>query len=183
MSESLFSRALGIHFEQLHPSLQQFHRLQGVVELHGEVQVIPPATLLGKLIGLLLGSPVRAARGPIRFTLHAAPAEEEWIRHFPGKRLRSRLRLENGRLLERMGPVRLHMDVEAAGGRLELHLRRMQVLGMPAPRWLVPAIAAVETGSAGRIHFNVAAAYPGVGQVVGYQGWLSLPALGDNAAP
>lgn len=183
MNDGLFERALGAQYMQLHPALQRFHRLRGRHELHGEVEVFRPATRLGRFVGWMLGSPLHNARGPIRFELHAAPGAEHWVRHFPGRTLQSRLRWQQERLQERMGPVRLHMEAVACDQRLELRLLGMHVLGWAAPRWLVPTIKAVETGAEGRIHFDVAASYPWAGQVVGYRGWLALPRLGENAAP
>lgn len=180
MSESpLFERAMGERFALLPPPVQRFHRLRGRHELHGLVETDPPASALGRALAWCMGTPRRASHGPIRFVLEAAPDVETWTRHFPGRTLRSRLRFAPGHVVEHMGPARLVLALDAAGGRLRMRLQGMRFLGIPCPAWLLPRLVAEETGDrceqGDRLHFRIEAALPLVGQVVGYRGYLVLP--------
>ena len=172
---SLFERVLGARYGELAPALRRFHRLAGRHELHGEVETDPPATALGRALAGLLGSPRRATTGPIRFELEATPARETWTRHFPGRTMASRMAFADGRVVERMGAATLTFALATDGGSLHMRLERMRFLGIPCPAWLRPRIVAEETGEGERLHFRIEAHVVGVGQVVGYRGWLRLP--------
>ena len=173
MSEgTLFERAMGDRFASLAPALQRFHRLSGRHELHGVVETDPPTSTLGRALAWCLGSPRQPASGAIRFELDAAPGVETWTRHFPGRTMRSSLRLVDGRVVERMVPARLAFALDAIDGGLRLQLQAMRFLGIPCPAWLRPRIVAEETGDGRRLRFRVEAAVPGLGRVVGYRGHL-----------
>ncbi|HSW04454.1 DUF4166 domain-containing protein, partial [Aquabacterium sp.] len=111
----------------------------------------------------------------IRFELEARANDETWTRHFPSRTMRSRLQLQASQVLESFGPVRLAFEVHEVQGRFEMRLRRLQLLGIPCPRWLMPQIVAHETGQGDQLHFHVEAALPGLGRVAGYRGHLVIP--------
>ena len=166
---------MGASFAQLPASLQRFHTLNGSHTLHGAVEVGAPASFAAKLIARCLGAPLQAVKGPIRFELRADPASEVWTRHFPGKTMASRLMLDSGQLVERLGAARLGFELRASPEKLEMKLIRLHFFGVPCPRWLLPAIVAEETATAGRLHFHVRASLPLVGLVTSYHGYLDLP--------
>lgn len=128
------------------------------------------------MLAWCLGSPRRAATGEIRFELDASAVSETWTRHFPGRTMRSRLAARGGRLEERMGPARLEFVLDVGDGGLRLELVRLRFLGVPCPAGLRPRLLAVERGEGGRLHFHIEARVPGIGRVVGYRGWLDVPA-------
>ncbi len=181
-SASMYRAALGADaFARLHPALQRFHALQGRIGLRGHATTAPPAGLPARLLGGLLGTPLQARTGPVAFVLEAAPREERWTRHFPGRTMRSRLRLQpDGRIAERLGPARLVFRLEAAGGGLAMHLQSLHFFGIPCPGWLRPQVVAEERGTdaagadGARLHFDVRAAVPLLGMVARYHGWLDL---------
>lgn len=182
---SMYETVLGPAYAALPPAVQAFHRLQGRVELHGQVRIEPPRSLPARLIGRLLGSPLRPAEGPIRFVLEAQPRAETWTRHFPGRTMRSQMRLApDGRgTQETLGAATLRFTLAAADDRLTMQLRSMRFLGIPCPRWLLPQIVAEETADeAGRLHFHVAASVRGVGLVTRYRGWLDVIPRASSAA-
>ena len=180
---SLYEAVMGDAFQRLAPALQRFHRLSGVHELHGVVETDPPATALGRALARGLGSPSRAASGAIRFELDAAPAVETWTRHFPARTMRSCLRLVDGRIVERLGLARLVFTLDEIDGRLHMRLERMHFAGLPCPAWLRPRIVAEESGEGERLHFRIEASVIGIGRVVGYRGWLQVPAAaGERGA-
>jgi hypothetical protein len=60
-----------------------------------------------------------------------------------------------------------------------MHLVGMRFLGIRCPRWLLPRIAAQETGNAGQLHFHVVASLPLLGHVAAYRGHLVVPEEGS----
>ncbi len=171
----VFEQLLGERFAELAPALRRFHGLRGRHELHGQVDTEPPDSAPGLVLAWCLGSPRRAAAGPIRFELDASPAAETWTRHFPGRTMRSRLSAAGDRLEERMGAARLRFLLDVQDGTLTLRLVRLRFLGVPCPAWLRPRLLAVERGEGDRLHFHIEARVPGIGRVVGYRGWLTVP--------
>ncbi|HYE39941.1 MAG TPA: DUF4166 domain-containing protein, partial [Ramlibacter sp.] len=112
---------------------------------------------------------------PLRFELQCEAGSETWTRHFPARTMRSCLGLHGTEVVETLGAARLVFALEERGGALVMVLRGMRFLGVPCPRWLLPRVQARETGRDGRLHFDVSATLPVIGQVAGYRGWLALP--------
>jgi hypothetical protein len=180
---SLFERAMGERFAELPRPLQRFHRLRGRHELHGLVETDAPASAPGRALAWCLGTPRQPSHGPLRFVLDAAPDLETWTRHFPGRTLRSTMRFAPGHVVERMGPARLTFAIDVAVGRLRMRLRGLHFLGIPCPARLLPRLVAEEAADRNaqgdRLHFRIEAGLPGIGQVVGYRGYLILPEATD----
>ena len=175
----MIEQALGREaYGRLAPALRRFHRLSGRHELTGWVETAAPASAPARLLAGLLGTPRRAGQGPLRFVLEASPLEEHWTRHFPSRVMHSRLHLRGGQVVEQFGPLRLAFEVHERQGRFEMHLKRLQMLGLRCPRWLMPAIVAHETGDGDRLCFHVEAALPLLGVVARYQGHLVVPVAG-----
>ena len=61
--------------------------------------------------------------------------------------------------------ARLGFALRGSPEKLEMQLVRLHFLGVPCPRWLLPAIVAEETATTGRLHFRVQASLPLVGVV------------------
>lgn len=97
---SMYEQAMGEGFDRLPLAVQRFHKLAGLQVLHGWVDIDAPSTPAARLLALCLGTPLRATSGPIRFELQAAPEAETWIRHFPGEKMTSRMRLDARRVVE-----------------------------------------------------------------------------------
>mgnify|MGYP003575826313 CR=1 FL=1 len=171
----VFRHAMGPAYQRLDAAVQAFHDLRGRAELHGEVETQAPSTRLGLLLARALGAPRAQARGPLRFELQCEAGSETWTRHFPARTMRSCLGLHGTEVVETLGAARLVFALEERGGALVMVLRGMRFLGVPCPRWLLPRVQARETGRDGRLHFDVSATLPVIGQVAGYRGWLALP--------
>jgi Domain of unknown function (DUF4166) len=184
----MYERAMGQRFCALALPLQRFHRLSGRHRLQGWVSTEAPATPLAKLMALLLGTPLRAGSGPIRFELDACTDHEIWTRHFPSQHMASTLSLQDGVLVEQLGAARLSFQLAEHEGRLVMRLQGLRFLGLPCPRRWLPAIVAEECGSESgpgdqgnngnqdKLHFRVEATLPWIGRVAGYRGHLDLPA-------
>ncbi len=173
---SLYAQVLGSDFERLPPLVRRFHALSGHTQLDGWVTVAAPAGFWARGLAWCLGAPQQAASGALRFELLASPMAETWIRHFPGRTMRSDMRVVNGRLQERLGAVQLTFELQATPAQLSMQLVQLRCLGLPCPRWLMPQVLAVETEAQGRFHFEVHAALPWVGTVASYRGHLDLKA-------
>ncbi|MGM3275988.1 DUF4166 domain-containing protein [Ralstonia sp. 24A2] len=177
MTASLYETVLGAQYAQLAPAVQTFHRMAGLVALRGEVETEPPATRVARWLAWCIRTPRTPTRGPIRFTLDATATEETWTRHFPRQTMRSTLSLHQGRIMERLGAVRLFFALEAEHGMLRMRLEGLRFLGVPCPTWLRPAVVAEETGDGDRFHFNVRASVPLLGVVAAYRGYLDLTTM------
>jgi hypothetical protein len=171
---SLYAQVLGADFERLPPLVRRFHALSGHTQLQGWVTVAAPAGFWARGLAWCLGAPQQAASGALRFELAASPTAETWIRHFPGRVMRSDMRVVNGQLQEQLGAVRLTFELQATPAQLSMQLVKLRCLGLPCPRWLMPQVRAVETEAQGRFQFEVHAALPWVGTVASYRGHLDL---------
>jgi len=170
---------MGAQFARLAPALRHFHSLRGTHTLQGQVRTEPPTGRLAGWLARGLGTPRQASHGAIRFELRAQAAEEHWLRHFPGQRMSSVLRLREGRVCEHLGLARLSFELHAThDGQLQMQLHRLHFLGLPCPAWLRPEILAEERGEQSpdgyRLHFHVRARVPGLGLVSEYRGHLDL---------
>lgn len=177
---SLYEQALGTDYAQLPPAVRRFHRLSGRVVLRGHVETRAPPSRLAACLARLLGTPRRDGAGALRFELAASPAAETWTRHFPAQTMCSRMTLEDGRLVERLGPARLSFGLTASPSGLRMRLDGLRFLGIPCPSRWMPRIVAEETGVGDHLHFDVSATLPLVGVVAGYRGHLELES-GDSS--
>lgn len=172
---SMVERAMGESFGRLAPALQQFHRLDGHRVLVGEVRIHAPKSFFARLLARLLGTPLAASEGAIRFELDAQPTSETWTRFFPSHVMSSRLQLVENRIVENLGAARLRFTLVEKNAQLQMQLCRLQLFGVPSPRWLMPELVAEETGHGDRVQFQVRAIVPYIGLVAGYEGYLLLP--------
>ncbi len=171
-AQSIYEVILGPGFHQLAEPVREFHRIRGRRVWHGWVQTEEPASTLARLLARCLGTPLSPSNGTIKFELDAQPEHELWVRHFPANTMKSRMRLVHGELTENLGLARLHFHLAEERGRLVMRLTRLRFLGVPCPRWALPVMIAEEEGRGDRLHFNVRASLPLVGQVAGYSGYL-----------
>jgi Domain of unknown function (DUF4166) len=172
---SMYRSVMGDAFNRLATPVQQFHSFVGRHQYHGQVKVAEPASILAKLLAILLGAPMKASQGPIRFELLAAPATETWTRFFPGKTMRSTLTKSGNRIVERLGASRLTFELKEVSGALEMRLEKLHFLGIPCPGWMAPTVTARESGGVNTLNFHVRASVPFVGTVASYTGHLNIP--------
>lgn len=174
---TLFECLLGADYARLPAAVQRFHRLTGHHVLQGEVRSSPPRGGIARLLAILLGSPREAGDGALRFELQASAEQEVWSRLFPTRTMRSHLRCSPAgapHIEERLGAATLQMRLIAFPNRLEFKLITLRLLGLPCPRWLMPAIVAEESGDQDWLYFRVIATVPWVGTVAHYEGHLRI---------
>jgi hypothetical protein len=174
---SLYAQVMGPEFARLAAPLQHFHSLAGCHQLHGWVEADAPSSLAGSILAWCLRTPRRAASGPLRFDLDAAPSREVWTRHFPGRTMRSSFSSSAAQVFEHLGPVRLAFRLVRQDAGLRMHLTGLRFLRIPCPHWLMPQIVAEESAGDGRLHFHVKASVMLAGTVASYRGYLELPGM------
>ena len=99
-----------------------------------------------------------------------------WNRRFGERKLESCFRLQQGRLIESLGPFRLQLRLEVRDDRLRYVLERATLFGIPVPRSLAPDLEAWEGEREGRYDFAVEVRLPFIGRLVRYEGLLDLAA-------
>lgn len=170
----MYSEVMGDSFNRLAEPLRKFHSCVGRHQFQGMVEVAAPSSPLAKLLAMLLGSPLAATQGPIRFELVAEPGFEAWTRHFPGKTMRSTFTKSGHRVVEQLGASRLVFALLELDGTLEMRLEKLYFLGVRCPTWLMPRVTARESGEGRKLHFEIKAIVPFVGMVTSYAGYLCI---------
>lgn len=178
---SLYRQVLGTEYELLAPELQIFHGMAGRYQLSGVCSVSGAHTMAGRLIGWIVGLPKTTVEVPLCFDLQADTRSETWHRHFPARPMISRMRVINGMLVERLGPVTLHFHLQAEGHALRMVLRKIKIGILSCPHFLMPSVRAEEHATSGKLHFNVAASLPLAGLLVAYHGYLKIPMASEIA--
>lgn len=173
-ASELFPRLIGPAFERLPELVRRLHTSPLPLRVSGEAQVHAATRGVARLLARLLGFPSQARQAPISVLLERDGRGERWSRCFAERTLSSRLQPEGDLLMERFGPLRLRFQLEVDGGVLHWRPRALSLLGLPLPRALAAAIEAREWVEDGRYRFLARGALPGVGQVVGYEGWLEV---------
>lgn len=169
---SLYQRVLGPGFDALPESLRTLHGLRASAVFHGEAEVIAARNPLARLIARHTGFPTHSYRCPVEVRIDVDAEGETWHRDFGGHRFNSRMCCLDGQLHEQLGPhrIRFALDTDAQG--LNMRPISWRTLGIPLPRWLWPQLSARESESEGRFQFDVATAFPLIGTVIHYRGWL-----------
>ena len=152
-----------------------FHRGLGVRRYAGQCEITRGRGVLVRLGLGLAGFPPAGSGVPVRLMLDVRDDGAVWVRDFGGHVTRSRLSwdVRRGRVMERFGPFRVAMVPELEGDVLHMRIAGLSVLGVPVPRWLVPASETREfVDEAGRFRFEVAARVPVLGLLIRYAGWV-----------
>ncbi len=169
-SHGVFASLLGASFARLNAQVREVHdgrsrRLQGVAT------VTRGSSLAARAICRLASLPPAQTDGSVRVALEVTTNGEVWTRWFGNSApMRSSLRAADGLLVERLGPLRLRFRLAEAGGDLDWLLESVSFLGIPAPRSWLRHTTARCTQRDGRYAFEVNAALPLVGHLVGYRG-------------
>ena len=129
---------------------------------------------MGRLLCGLLRLPRAVEEAGFVFELTATPGHEVWIRHFPGRAMRSTMRAADGQLVERIGPVSLRFSLTADAGNLAMQLSRLTVLGLRWPRAWTPQVWGNERAGGGMLHFDAGARFRRLGVLTAYRGFLNV---------
>jgi hypothetical protein len=159
----LFARLVDL--SAVPPEVRRFHERHG--RFHGR------ALVTTRRFAGLFGLPSRSGEFDIAVDIQRDGDAENWTRHFPPRLMRSRLRAEDGWLVERLGVVTLRFVLTASAEALDWQCIDVRVLGLPLPaRWF--RVIARESARDGRYRFVAGASLPLLGELVRYEGWLDV---------
>jgi len=165
----LYQRLLGPSFDRLPPMMRRFHAQgDGEAECLFDIRRAPGRFRAAAARLCALPAPADRARVLLRVRVMARVSIGRGSS--PIAILRSVQWLENGRLIEQAGLVKLAFDVEADESGMRLVARGCRVAGVPFPRALVPAIAATARGDVHTWDVDVTIAMPLLGNVLSYGG-------------
>jgi hypothetical protein len=128
------------------------------------------------LLANVMGLPAAADQVAMSVEGDHLPDRMIWNRRFGERQFHSCFRLDRGRLIESLGPFRLHLRLEVQDHRLRYVLERVTMFRIPIPHGLAPSLEAWEGERDGRYDFAVEVRLPFVGRLVRYEGLLDLVA-------
>ncbi|UXI70745.1 DUF4166 domain-containing protein [Tahibacter amnicola] len=157
--------------------MRTLHTRTGPQRYRGQATIRRGRSLLSRLCAWATGLPPALADAPLEVEIDASAGRETWTRWFGPHRMQSRLRNAGGLLGERLGLVhfRFHLAVDA--GSITWTVVGVRALGVPLPAAWFRGVWARECEQDGRYRFEVAAALPLAGELVHYQGWLTVPSV------
>lgn len=175
MTPTLFQRLLGASFYAMPATLRMLHGRRGHASWAGRAGVVRGRGLLARLCARIAGLPPAAEDVAVRVDFDDdGRGGEIWQRRFGEAAMRSRLHLRDGRLVERLGPVRLVFSLHVHEGALYWYLDELRVFGLlPLPAAWCKGVHCREREAEGRYEFMAEAALPLVGLLVRYEGWLA----------
>ena len=171
---SIYRQILKEDFDRLAPELQTFHDARGYMQFRGECGIEAASGGIARILRWLLRLPNSVENAGLDFELTAGTDREIWIRHFPGRVMRSTLQSVDGQLVERIGPVSCWFSLESGDGTLAMRLSRITIFGLAWPRVWTPRVWGNERGGDGRLYFDAGVRFPGVGLLAAYRGHLRV---------
>jgi hypothetical protein len=170
---ALYQRVMGDDFARLPAPVRAIHAVLRDGGASGRATVERGSHPIARLVGAMMGFP-RAGAHDLHVAFREQDGVERWTRCFSGKSFHSHLSEEDGRIVERFGPLRFQFDLPADAQGLTMVMRRWSVLRIPLPLALAPRTVAREWAEDGRFHFDVPIALPLIGPVIHYRGWLMM---------
>lgn len=174
MTSNPFKRLLGDALESLPLPVRHLHSLEQAAFTAGRADITaarnPAAWVLCKVAGL----PKPGRDVPVTVSFQPDDLGREfWERHFAGRRYASTMEArEDGLLVEHFGPFDLFFRLTPTTDGLAWSLADWTFLGVKLPSWSRPVIECTETGEGDSFVFDIDVAFPLVGPVVHYRGWL-----------
>lgn len=169
----LFPGFLGQDYAELPTAVRDLHDVPAPRRWTGRAKVTRGRSLWARLIAGVFGFPPAADDTPVTVTMTPQDGGELWERQFGTKRFWSFLKVKDGQMTERFGPLTFTLGLHVADGQLHFPVRSGRIGPVLFPRLLLPVSIAREYQAAGRFHFDVALKAPLTGALmVHYQGWL-----------
>ena len=175
---SPFERLLGADFDRLPAPVRRVHSLRAPLATAGRADITAASGFLAWLICWFAGLP-RPGRD-IDVSVIFAPKEnggEHWDRKFADRRYASTMAAGTGRdqgFPDRaLRPVRSSLPIDGAARRTGAGRSSAgDCLRIPLPRWSVPHIKCLESADGDRFTFDIDVAFPLIGWLMHYRGWL-----------
>ena len=182
----LYRKILGAAYATLPSRLQELHGDRAARQWSGHADVRRGTGLLSRFIGALIGFPEAAEQVPVTVSLTPEKETERWTRNFGGRKFSSVQSPGTGKdqylLAERFGLITVGLALVIEGDRLFLIPRRWSMLGIPLPRFLLPAGTSFETERDGQFCFDVEIAAPFIGLIAAYRGTLQKVRMASASA-
>ena len=174
---TLFPTLIGEAFAHLPAAVRRLHSPVGPLRTTGRADITAPDHIAARLLCLLAGLPRPGRDVVVEVTFLPQPGGELWRRRFASRRYASRMTAgqgaDSGRLIEHFGPLfDLVFRLESGADGLRWSMERWKLLGVPLPTWTTPRIDAIEAADGDRFTFDIRVAFPLIGPVVAYRGWL-----------
>jgi Domain of unknown function (DUF4166) len=164
---------LGERYAILPDAIRRLHEPGDGLVAHGRCRIERGREIVPRLLGLVLGLPAAGEDVPVELRITVRGGVETWARRFGDRSLVSTQEGAGpGRVVERLGPLGLALEVRASPAGLDLVARGATLLGVPLPRVLAPRIEARERVEGDRFRFEVAVDLPPLGRLIRYAGWL-----------
>lgn len=182
MTPRLFQRLLGAEFYHLAPEVKAVHERQGQFVYQGRCEVRRGSNPLAVVAARLARLPPTMEDAALEVAFDCQAPAETWQRRFNGVPMRSRMRFDEDRLAERMGPGRFRFRLCRIDKDLHWVAEAARLLGvLPLPiRWL-DGVRCRAYAERERYQFEVDARLPLFGRILHYRGWLE-PAEDVEAA-
>jgi hypothetical protein len=177
-----FQRLLGDAFDHLPEPVRRLHGLATTAHTAGLAEITAARNPTAWLVCKLAGLPKPGRDVPVSVSFHPnGGGREFWNRHFAGRRYASTMAAGHNHLVEHFGPFDLHFRLRPSEKGLEWSLIGWRLLGLPLPTISVPRIECLEAADGDRFTFDIDVAFPLIGHVIHYKGWLvALAAAGDH---
>ena len=170
----MYARAMGSQFRALPWAVRRVHADRDWRVLIGRVSVRRGRNWIARVIAWLYGFPPALHDVPCRVEFVTTSAGEKWWRRFGGHPMDSVLTVEDGRLYERFGLLKVELACGKRGGTLVIASGPARWCSLPLPRWLSPDVVASEKERDGAFKFRVSIRIPAFGLIAAYHGTLGV---------
>ncbi len=177
MNTSPFQRLLGADFERLPTPVRELHSLSESAVAAGRADISAAADPAARFLRWFAGLPQPGRDVPVTVAFHPdGKGRERWERRFGSRRYSSTMMAgpasAEGSLVEYFGLFRLYFRLTLREDGLAWSLARWRLLALPLPRWTTPSIECLESGNGIRFVFDIEVAFPIIGYVMHYRGWI-----------
>lgn len=157
--------------------MQRIHKLSQHLATGGRADIAVARNPLARLLCLLAGLPRSGTGVPVTVHFHPDGSGGEcWRRNFAGRRYTSTMSAgqgaDRGLLIERFWPFAYCHRLTARPDGIAWQVVAWRLLGIPLPGWTVPTINCFESADGERYCFDIDVAFPLIGRVIHYRGWL-----------
>jgi hypothetical protein len=179
---NIFQTILRDHYNGLPEVVRRFHESR-IASYDGTVNVTGAPGWMASRLRSLFSLPQPGENMKINVKVLRTEREERWLRQWGGVQFSSTLnRVRKGNMLsENLGMVKLFFDLGANDQFLRWRMIEWNFAGIPLPLFLGPDIEAFESADEnGNYRFTVKVMYPGVGELVSYDGSLGVGERATN---
>jgi hypothetical protein len=167
---TLYRRALGGAFDTLPPVLHRFHDQPNGGCARGAGRVTWGEGWLPRAIAALARMPRPGDSVSIHLRVVVEGERERWVRQFDGRPFATAQWLQDGLLVEAVGPFRLGFVLVATPETLRFELVRCWLFAFPVPPALRVRVEAVMTARPQSWWVDVRVDVPLLGRLVRYEG-------------